>query len=147
VGWGLTKYPHSASNDRKWLSIPAIRYIQQCLAAHVVPFAQLIGQQFLLMQDNARFHVARSVTEYLEETNIQRLVWPARSPDLNPIEHVWDMLGRRVRNRQPNTLSDLRTALLEEWENIPPEAIRNCIESMPRRMVKVMRKRGGNIRY
>lgn len=144
---GVSLYARTDLVMIEYGSLTANRYIQQCLADHVVPFAHFIGQDFLLMQDNARPHVARVVTEYLEEVNIQRLEWPPRSPDLNAIEHVWDMLGRRVRNRHPETLPDLRTALLEEWENIPQQAIQICIESMPRRMEEVIRTRGGNTRY
>ncbi|UYV78662.1 hypothetical protein LAZ67_16002320, partial [Cordylochernes scorpioides] len=53
--------------------------------------------------------------------------WPARSPDLNPIEHVWDALGRRIRARHPSprTLVELRTALLEEWGLLPLDLLQS----------------------
>ena len=79
-----------------------------------MPFAPFIGDGFRLMQDNARPHVARCVQQYLEEVPIQTLVWPARSPDLNPIENVWDIMGRNVRRCVPETLTDLRVMLQEE---------------------------------
>ncbi|KAJ4451040.1 hypothetical protein ANN_02476 [Periplaneta americana] len=76
----------------------ADRYINECLADHVVPFGQFVGDNFVLMHDNARPHIAHVVGDYLQEVGIHVLPWPARSPDMNPIEHVWDMLGRRVKN-------------------------------------------------
>lgn len=130
-------------------NLTADRYINECLANHVVPFGPYIGNDFLLMHDNARPHVARVTTNYLQEVVIRVLPWPARSPDVNPIEHVWDMLGRRIRRRQrpSENLQELREALLQEWENIPQEAISNLIQGMPRRMDAVIQCRGSNTRY
>jgi transposase len=67
------------------------------LQDHVVPFAPHIGENFISMQDHARPHIARCVTNFLTETRD----WPARFPDMNPIEHVWEMLGKRVKATMP----------------------------------------------
>ncbi|GFT85722.1 transposase [Trichonephila clavipes] len=63
------------------------------------------------------------------------MVWTAYSPDLNPIEHVWDTHGRRIAARQPppTCLPEFRRTLLDEWCNIPQDQINNLILSMPRR--------------
>ncbi|KAJ4426450.1 hypothetical protein ANN_27264 [Periplaneta americana] len=125
--------------------LTADRYINECLADHVVPFGQFVGDNFVLMHDNAQPHIAHAVGDYLQEVGIHVLPWPARSPDMNPNEHVWDMLGRRVKNRRPRpeSLQELRRALGEEWELIPQEEIGNQIESMPRRMDAVIQARRG----
>lgn len=128
----------------------AHRYIEEILQEHVVPYAGFIGNEtFLLMHDNARSHVAYIVDEYLTEVGIRRLQWPARSPDLNPIEHVWDMLKRRVRARPnpPQNLNELREAMVTVWEEFTQVEIRNIVQSMPDRMQAVIRARGGNTRY
>ncbi|UYV72410.1 Transposase [Cordylochernes scorpioides] len=84
------------------------------------------------MDDNARPHRARLVNGHLQSENIRRMDWPARSPDLNPIEHVWDALGRRIgaRHPSPRTLVELRTALLEEWGLLPLDLLQSLVKSM-----------------
>jgi hypothetical protein len=53
-----------------------------------------VGDGFILMDDNARPHRARVVTDYLENETIERMEWPSCSPDMNSIEHAWDMLQK-----------------------------------------------------
>ncbi|GFV01219.1 DDE_3 domain-containing protein [Trichonephila clavipes] len=93
-----------------------------------------MGAEFLFMDDNARPHRASIVDECLQSEDITRMDWPAYSPDLNPIEHVWDMLDLRIAARQPppTCLAELRRALLDEWCNIPQDGIDNLILSMLR---------------
>ncbi|GFW69370.1 transposable element Tc3 transposase [Trichonephila clavipes] len=94
-----------------------------------------MGAEFLFMDDNARPHRANIVDECLQSEDVTRMDWPVYSRDLNPIEHVWDMLGQRIAVRQPppTCLPELRRALLDEWCNIPQDQIDNLILSMPRR--------------
>ncbi|GFT95245.1 transposable element Tcb2 transposase [Trichonephila clavipes] len=101
------------------------------------------------MDDNARPHRACLVENMLEDETIQRMEWPACSPDLNPIEHVWDMLGRRIaaRPRPPATVRDLEIALLEEWNSIPQSLIDNLIASMANRCAAVLAVRGDHTPY
>ncbi|GFU19747.1 transposable element Tcb1 transposase [Trichonephila clavipes] len=68
---------------------------------HVRLFQGAMDAEFLFMDDNARPHGVNIVDECLQSEDITRMDWSAYSPDLNPIEHVWDMLGRRIATRQP----------------------------------------------
>jgi transposase len=113
------------------------------------PMRHLLARMFFFMDDNARPHMARIVVRYLEQVGIRLLPWPANSPDLNPIEHVWDFLGKRVRRRQlrPETLNGIRVALEEECVQIPQNYIASLIQSMQNRLRDVIRARGGNTRY
>ncbi|GFV29918.1 transposable element Tcb2 transposase [Trichonephila clavipes] len=99
--------------------------------------------------DNARPHRSRLVENMLEAETIQRMEFPACSPDLNPIEHVWDMLGRRIaaRPRPPATVRDLEIALLEEWNSIPQSLIDNLIASMANRCAAILAVRGDHTPY
>ena len=103
----------------------------------------------IFQQDNARCHMAHISMTVLENNHIRVLPWPAMSPDLSLIEHLWDELGRRIRNSQntPETLAQLRTALFGEWNNIPQDFIRRLIDSMRRRCQAVINARGGHTRY
>ncbi|GFW96503.1 transposable element Tc3 transposase [Trichonephila clavipes] len=93
-----------------------------------------MGAEFMLMDDNIHPHCANIVDECLQLEDITRMDWPAYSLDLNPIEHVWDMLGRQIAARQPSPcLPELRRALFDEWCNIPQDQIDNLILSMSRR--------------
>ena len=130
-------------------NLNAVRYRDEILSPVVLPFIRQRGFNDVFQQDNARCHVARICTDFLEENHIRVLPWPALSPDLSPIEHLWDQLGRRVRERDnpPETLQGLRLALTEEWNNIPQANIRTLIGSMRRRCDAVVAAGGGYTRY
>ncbi|GFY36473.1 transposable element Tcb1 transposase [Trichonephila clavipes] len=124
-------------------------YRDVILKQHVRLFRGAIGAEFLFMDDNTRPHRANIVDECLQSEDITRMDWPAYSPDLNPIEHVRDMLGRRiaVHPPPPTCLSDLRRALLDEWRNIPQDQITNLILSMPRRCKACIASSGRHTPY
>ena len=88
-------------------------YINQILQPEAVPFLQRHGPA-ILMHDNSRPHVARICRQFLNRNNVKVLPWPAVSPDINMIEHVWDYLGRKVRARgKVHTFRDLENALIQ----------------------------------
>ncbi|GFV61028.1 transposable element Tcb1 transposase [Trichonephila clavipes] len=123
--------------------------VDRILRPSVVPYAAAIGDDFILMDDNCRPHHANLVEDFLFEEEIVRVEWPACSPDLNPIEHVWDTLGRRVAGRQPplQTLQELEIALLEEWYRIPQLVINSLIDSMPQKCSTLLAVRGNHTPY
>ncbi|GFX61545.1 transposable element Tcb2 transposase [Trichonephila clavipes] len=85
----------------------------------------------------------------LDSEGIQRLVWPARSPDLNPIENVLEALGRQVagRNYPPTNKNTLIRALTEEWDKLPQQLLDNVVQSMVRRVECCITLHGGHIPY
>ena len=105
-------------------NLNAVHYREDMLIPHVVPFLQA-HSDMTLQHDNATSHIARSV-------RVSVLPWPAKSPDLNPIEHVWDLLDRRMRARaiSPRNVRELAGALVEEWGNISQQELANLAQSM-----------------
>ncbi|GFV80595.1 transposable element Tc1 transposase [Trichonephila clavipes] len=108
-----------------------------------------MGLQFLFMDDNAPCHRTVAAEQLLESEDVERMDWPARSPDLNPIEHVWDFLGRRLaaRTLPPVTIRELRLALQDEWAEMPQQLIDTLIFSMGRRCETCLAVRGDHIPY
>ncbi|GFW02458.1 transposable element Tcb2 transposase [Trichonephila clavipes] len=124
------------------------RYIDEVLLLHVRLFRGAVGDKFVFMDDNATCHQTLAVKDCLDSEGIQRLVWPARSPDLNPIENVWDALGRQVagRNYPPTNKNTLIRALTEEWDKLPQQLLDNVVQSMVRRVECCITLHGGHIR-
>ena len=130
-------------------NLNAQNYINLVLNPVVVPFVNNPQRQIIFQQDNARPHTARATRQFLQRNNVQTMEWPAVSPDLSPIEHLWDELNRRIRSRvvQPQHMNELQAALLQEWQNIPLRVLRRLVFSMRRRCAAVINARGGHTRY
>ena len=100
-------------------TLTAVRYSDEIIVPVVVPFVQQ-RNGMIFQQDNARPHTAIHTKGVFRANNIQLLDRPSRSPDLSPIEHLWDVLGRRVRKRNDvNNVRNLERALHEEWVAVP----------------------------
>jgi len=126
-------------------TLDAVKYRDDILDPTVLSFLQQRNVDHVFQHDNARCHVARVCQDFLNQNPIRVLPWPALSPDLSPIEYLWDELGRRVRHRQnpPETLQGLR----DEWTNTSQAFIQRLIGSMRRRCEAVVAARGGITRY
>ncbi|GFX00567.1 transposable element Tcb2 transposase [Trichonephila clavipes] len=126
--------------------LTARRYRDEILRPFVIPYTATIRYDFILMDDNCRPHRANLVEDFLFEEGIVRMEWPACSPDMNSIEHVWAALGRQVTGRQPppQTLQKLGRALLEEWDRILQLVINSLIDSMSQRCSTLLAVRGNH---
>jgi hypothetical protein len=129
-------------------NLNAVRYREHVLLPHVVPFLQA-HPDMTLQNDNATSHTARSVRDFLQDRNVSVLPWQVKSPYLSPIEHAWDLLDLRVRDRTipSRNVHELAGALVEDWSNISQQELANLVQSMRRRCTAVLNAAGGHTRY
>jgi hypothetical protein len=130
-------------------NLNARRYIAEILTPHVQPVSQQMGPNFILQQDNARAHTARIVTNHLAQNGITVMEWPASSPDLNPIEHIWDQLKKAVYQQVQNntTLAQLEQIVNQEWQALPMHKVRRVIRSMTNRARECIQSHGAYTHY
>jgi transposase len=109
----------------------------------------LHGQnRVVFQQDNDPKHNANITKAFLANENVEVMSWPAQSPDLNPIEHLWDELERRVhKNRHFRTAEELWGSIQAEWMEMPVEVTRKLVRSMPKRIQEVIDNKGGSTSY
>ena len=103
----------------------------------------------LYQPDNALPHIANYTKQWQSDNNVDVIDWPARSPDLNPIENAWGELARALYANawQYDFVDDLKESIQLEWDKLSMQYFRNLIRSMPKRTVKVVRRGGVSIGY
>lgn len=106
-----------------------------------------LGNDWYFQQDNDPKHTAYTVRQWIVYNTPHTLPTPPQSPDLNPIEHLWDELERRIRKHHITSKSMLKEILKEEWTKIEPETTRKLVHSMHSRIIEVLRRKGQNTSY
>jgi len=127
------------------------KYIET-LESHLYPFWKRMKRQkrsLWFQDDGAPCHRAGSVKNWKIERGIRSLVWPAQSPDLNPIEHLWNILKSKIQRRRPlpQNLNQLKDAIYEEWSAMDPSLLRKLVLSMRCRIWSVIRSNGFQTKY
>jgi transposase len=119
---------------------------------HLLPTvkAHRLGRHgFIWQQDNDKKHVSQMAKDWFEDHNVTLLDWPSQSPDLNPIEHLWENLKRRLNNYPtfPTSIYELQQRIEVEWKRTPVEDCSDLVASMPDRIRAVLRAKGGSTKY
>ena len=113
------------------------------LAQHLIPWIH-DHPHLIFQQDGASVHTSTYTTWWTSTHNIQILDWPPQSPDLNPIEHLWDHLDHKIRKRipAPSSKNDLIQIIQEEWAGIELNTLHNLILSLPNRVNATIKAKG-----
>lgn len=110
---------------------------------------KLEQQSYIFQQDNAPIHTAKIIKQWFQLEKMNVLDWPALSPDLNIIENAWGWLSRNVYagGRQYDSIEELIQAIKTQWKSIPTRIVKNLFNSMPNRLIEVLKKNGGATSY
>lgn len=106
-----------------------------------------LGNSFYFQQDNDPKHTAHIVRMWIIHHVPHILPTPPQSPDMNPIEHLWDELGRRMEKHTISGKDQLKQLLLQEWQNIGAETTQKLVYSMPKRLSEVLKRNGWATKY
>lgn len=119
------------------------------LKTNLHPSVQKMGisDNFIFTQDNDPKHTAQNTKLWLLYNTPKWMETPPQSPDINPIENLWDHLDRKVREREIRNKNDLIIALQEEWTKISPDVTQNLVDSIPRRLEAIIKNKGSHTKY
>ena len=148
MGWGCIARNGIGRLHKNDGNVTAQHYLQILKYCAVPSLQHLFGDQpAIFQQDNAPCYTAKVVKEWIEANKIDVLSWPGNSPDLTPIEHIWDHLARQVAKEKFSTGQELLNTLKVEWERIPLCLLEKLIDSMPQRIEAIIKAKGGATTY
>lgn len=121
---------------------------QQILVENLYESVRMMNlDQFIFQHDNAPAHSSKLIKRFFGENKIELLPWPARSPDLNPIENLWSIIGSKIAEKKIYNQKDLKAQIRNIWSNIDKSTLRNLANSMPNRLRLTINNHGKNIKY
>ena len=106
-----------------------------------------MGRGWIFQQDNDPKHASKLVKQWFVDRRLKVLDWPSQSPDLKPIEHLWEELERRVQGKMAKNAAEKFEQLQKEWDAIPVSVLQNLIYSMPRWCQAVIDAKGFATKY
>ena len=119
----------------------------EILQQSMIPSLQKLGRRAVFQHDNDPKHTSKTTTALLKRLRVKVMDWPNMSPDLNPIEHLWGMLKRKVEVRKVSNIRQLRDVVMEERKSIPVATWEALVNSMPMRVKAVLDNDGGHTKY
>lgn len=112
-------------------------------SSHLLGF----GNDFLFQQDNDPKHTAKLTSDWLIENDIKLLITPPQSPDLNPIEHLWSEIKRKLGDKRFTNKEQHRQAIIRIWNEFDHQKTKKLVDNMPKRLEAIIKANGGHIPY
>ncbi len=110
------------------------------LKQSMIPSLRRLGRRAVSQHDNDPKHTSKML-------RVKVMDWPSMSPDLNPIEHLWGILKRKVEERKVSNIHQLHDVVMEEWKRTPVATCEALVNSMPKRVKAVLENNGGHTKY
>ena len=117
------------------------------LKQSMIPSLWKLGRRAVFQHDNDPKHTSKTTTALLKKLRVKVMDWPSISPDLNPIEHLWGILKRKVKQRKVSNIHQLRDVIKDEWKRIPVATCEVLVNSMPKRVKAVLENNGGHTKH
>lgn len=147
--WGAVSYYGTVDLEFQTAKMTATTY-KTILERNFPKFTDIFGpNRWVFQQDNAPIHTARAVKAWIDEQNVELLLWPPYSPDMNLIENIWGWLVRKVyaSGRQFEDRESLIMSIRSAWSEISLDYIKKLYDSMPNRVFEVISNKGGSTHY
>ena len=119
----------------------------EILQQSMIASLQKLGCRAMFQHDNNPKHTSKTNSALLKGMRLKVMDWPSMSSDLNPIEHLWGFLKRKVEVHRVSNIRQLRDIVMEEWKSIPVATCEALVNSMPRGIKTVQDNDGGHIKY
>ena len=154
VVWGAISYDQNSILEIRFDNFNADKYLNLLRRRLLKNFSNLNKEkaketgsiQLLFQQDGASIHSTVDITDYFQRKHIEVIPWPARSPDLNIIEHVWSKLKDGLK-KSYQSVEDLESDVKSSWNNLDLEYIKTLYKSMRHRIQAVIDEEGGPTEY
>lgn len=144
IVWGAIKSDGKRVLVKAQETINSTEY-QRLLSSGLMP---LLDSSSIFQQDGAPSHRSKATMQFLDRHKICVLSdWPPQSPDLNIIENLWADVKRKLAAQKFKSKDDLWSACLKAWNEIPNETIQKLFDSIPKRLISVIKNHGYPTKY